>query len=121
MRAASARLFACAVVGTLVSAWSHPVHADTAPTVGIALQPLDAALSEFTHQIGQQLVYVSRGAQACAPKSAHAGLSPAAALRELLDDIGPSFQFVNARTVRIFEPVGAVPTGPSPGRGRAPP
>jgi iron complex outermembrane receptor protein len=102
MRSASARLCACVMVGTLVSAWSHPVHADTALAVGIAPQPLDAALSEFAHQTGLQLVYVSQVAQARASKGAHAGLSAADALTELLDGTGLSFQFVNARTVRIF-------------------
>lgn len=111
MRAALARLCACVVVGTLVSAWSHPVHADTALAVGIAPQPLDAALSEFAQQTGLQLVYVSQVAQARASKGAHAGLSTADALTELLDGTGLSFQFVNARTVRIFA-AATVPSAP---------
>src|SRR5208283_3111912 len=103
MRAASARLFACGVLGTLLSAWNHPVDADTALAVGIAPQPVAAALSEFAHQTGLQLLYVSQVAQARASKGAHAGLSAADALTELLEGTGLSFQFVNARTVRIFE------------------
>jgi iron complex outermembrane receptor protein len=112
MRAAAARLCACVMMmGPLVSGWSHPVHADTALAVDIAPQLLDAALSEFAHQTGLQLVYVSEVAQARESKGAHAGLSAADALTELLDGTGLSFQFVNARTVHIFAAT-AVPTAP---------
>jgi|GEM_PF-115289 len=109
----SARLFACGVLGTLLSAWSNAVHADTALAVGIPPQPVAAALSEFAHQTGLQLLYVSRVAQARASKGAHAGLSAADALTELLDGTGLSFQFVNARTVRIFESVAVAPAAQS--------
>ena len=115
MCSASARLFACGVLGMLLSAWSHAVDADALLTVGIAPQPVAAALSEFAHQTGLQLLYVSQVAQARASKGAHAGLSAADALTELLDGTGLSFQFVNARTVRIFESVTIAPTVPSTG------
>src|SRR3984893_16655977 len=129
MRGAVARLFLCGLVGTLLSAWSHPVHADTTLAVGIAPQPVAAALSEFAHQTGLQLVYVSQLAQARASKGARAGLSASDALTELLDGTGLSFQFLNARTVRIFESVAIAPTAQSTGtdvptkrvRRRAPP
>jgi iron complex outermembrane recepter protein len=110
MRGAVARLFLCGMVGTLLSAWSHPVHADMALAVGIAPQPVAAALAEFAHQTGLQLVYVSQVAQARASKGARAGLSAADALTELLDGTGLSFQFLNARTVRIFESAAVAPT-----------
>ena len=112
MHSASARLFACAMAGTLLGAWSHAVDADTALAVGIPAQPVAAALSEFAHQTGLQLVYVSQVAQARASKGARAGLSAAETLTELLDGTGLSFQFVNARTVRIFESVAAAPSAP---------
>jgi iron complex outermembrane receptor protein len=115
MHSASARLFACVMVGTLLSAWSHPLHADTLLTVGIPPQPVAAALSEFAHQTGLQLLYVSQVAQARASKGAHAGLSAADALTELLEGTGLSFQFVNARTVRIFETPAVAPTAQSTG------
>jgi iron complex outermembrane recepter protein len=115
MRSMSARLFACGVLGTLLSAWSPAAAADTSLTVGIPPQPVAAALSEFAHQSGLQLLYVSKVAQARASKGAHAGLSAAAALTELLDGTGLSFQFVNARTVRIFESPAVAPTAPSTG------
>jgi iron complex outermembrane receptor protein len=115
MHSASARLFACAVVGTLLSAWGPQVYADVALGVAIAPQPVDAALSEFAHQTGLQLVYVSQVAQARASKGAHAGLSAAEALTELLDGTGLSFQFVNARTVRIFESPSVAQTAQSTG------
>ncbi len=115
MHPASGRLFACGVLGTLLSAWSHAVDADTLLTVGIPPQPVAAALSEFAHQTGLQLLYVSQVAQARASKGAHAGLSAADALRELLDGTGLSFQFVNARTVRIFESPTVAQTAQSTG------
>ena len=114
MHSASARLFACGVLGTLLSVWSHAVAADTLLTVGIPPQPVAAALSEFAHETGFQLLYVSQVAQARASKGAHAGLSAAAALTELLDGTGLSFQFVNARTVRIFESVEVAILAPKP-------
>ena len=75
MHSASARLFVCGVLGTLLSAWNHAVEADTLLTAGIAPQPVAAALSEFAHQTGLQLLYVSQVAQARASKGASAGLS----------------------------------------------
>jgi iron complex outermembrane recepter protein len=127
MRGALARLFACGMVGTLSGAWNHPVHADTSLAVGIPPQPADAALTEFAHQTGLQLVFVSQVAQAQVSKGARAGLAPAAALTELLDGTGLSFEFLNARTVRIFAaaavpaaPPSSVPTSP-PRRARSNP
>ena len=113
MHSASVRLVACAVVGTLLTAWSHTVDADTLLTAGIPPQPVAAALSEFAHQTGLQLLYVSQVAQARASKGARAGLAAADALTELLDGTGLSFQFVNARTVRIFESATVAPPAQS--------
>ena len=110
MRGALARLFLYGTLGALLSAGSHAVHAGTALAVGISPQPLAAALSEFAHQTGLQLLYVSQVAQARASKGARAGLSAADALTELLDGTGLTFQFVNARTVRSFESVAVAPT-----------
>jgi outer membrane receptor protein involved in Fe transport len=115
MHSASARLFACGVLGTLLSVWSHAADADALLTVGIPPQPVAAALSEFAHQTGLQLLYVSQVAQARASKGATAGLSAADALTALLDGTGLSFQFINARTVRIFESPAVAPTAPSTG------
>jgi iron complex outermembrane receptor protein len=110
MSRATTRWFLCSVVGTVFVIIGPPLRADTALTVGIAPQPVAAALSEFAHQTGLQLVYVSQLAEARASKGARAGLSAADALAELLDGTGLSFQFLNERTVQIFEPVAAAPT-----------
>jgi len=115
MHSASGPMFAYGVLGALLGAWSPAAEADTLLTVGIPPQPVAAALSEFAHQTGLQLLYVSQVAQARASKGAHAGLSAADALTELLDGTGLSFQFVNARTVRIFESPAVAPTAPSTG------
>jgi iron complex outermembrane recepter protein len=116
MSSATRRWFLCGVVGTLLGILGHPIRADTALTLGIAAQPLAAALSEFAHRTGLQLVYVSQDARARASKGARAGLSAADALTELLEGTGLSFQFLNARTVRIFEPVAVAPTEQSTGK-----
>ena len=79
-------------------------------STAIPPQPLPAALAEFAHQTGLQLVYVSQIAAGHSSKGAQAGLSPAATLTELLDGTGLTFQFLNERTVRIFEPVAVAPT-----------
>jgi iron complex outermembrane receptor protein len=115
MRGAVARLLLNGMLGTLLCAGSHAVYADTALAVGIPPQPLAAALSEFAHQTGLQLLYVSQVAQARASKGAHAGLSAVDALTELLEGTGLSFQFVNARTVRIFETPAVTATAQSTG------
>ena len=70
-------------------------------------QPVASALAEFAHQTGLQFIYVSQIANARASKGARAGLTPAEALPLLLEGTGLDFQFLNGRTVRIFEPAGA--------------
>jgi iron complex outermembrane receptor protein len=105
----------CSVLGILLGLFGHPIRADTTLAVGIAPQPVAAALSEFAHQTGLQLVYVTQIAQARVSHGARAGLSAADALTALLEGTGLSFQFLNARTVRIFEAVAAAPTAPQTG------
>jgi len=100
----------CGVIGT--GLFSHAIRADTALAVGIAPQPVAAALSEFAHQTGLQLVYVSQIVKQRKSKGARAGLSPAEALNELLDGTGLSFQFLNSHTVRIFESATVAPAQP---------
>jgi iron complex outermembrane receptor protein len=107
MCGAMRRLFLCGVIGA--GFFSHPARADTALAVGIAPQPVAAALSEFAHQTGLQLVYVSQIVKQRKSKGARAGLSAADALNQLLDGTGLSFQFLNSHTVRIFESMPAPP------------
>jgi outer membrane receptor protein involved in Fe transport len=108
--APAARWVACCLLGIVLGFWTGTAESDPSLSTAIAPQPLAAALAEFAHQTGLQLVYVTQIAAGRTSKGARAGLSPAATLTELLDGTGLSFQFLNERTVRIFEPVAVAPT-----------
>lgn len=60
-----------------------------------------AALIQFTQQTGLQLVYPTDGANHIAARKVQGSLTPQAALEQLLQDSGLTFQFVNARTVLV--------------------
>jgi hypothetical protein len=110
MPSARRRWLLCGVVGTLLGILGHPIRAGTALTVGIAPQPVAAALSEFAHQTGLQLVYVSQDARARASKGARAGLSAAVttlcSYRSRANDSG-KLPDLALQTVRIiFSPIG---------------
>src|SRR5438876_4828594 len=69
----------------------------------LASQPRSRALAAYARHTGIQVIYVSavvRGQQSAALP---AGLVPAEALLRLLEHSGLRFEFVNPRTVRIFE------------------
>ncbi len=108
--APAARWAECCLLGILLGFWTGTAESEPSLSTAIAPQPLAAALADFAHQAGLQLVYVSQIAAGRTSKGARAGLSPAAALTELLDGTGLTFQFLNERTVRIFEPVAVAPT-----------
>src|SRR5215813_1921159 len=76
----------------------------------IAPRPVSEALAAFGHQTGLQLIYVSSDAETQHSKGAPAGLAAPAALEQLLDGTGLTFEFLNARTVRIFPAPAIVPT-----------
>jgi outer membrane receptor protein involved in Fe transport len=82
-------------------------------------QPLAAALTEFARQTRLQLVYLSTIVGSRTSKEVPAGLAPANALGRLLDESGLTFEFLNPRTVRIFEALAAAPVVP-PGAAGAP-
>jgi iron complex outermembrane receptor protein len=93
----------CYLLGLLICGWLGAAAAtDPTLSVSIAPQPLTDALAEFAHQTGLQLVYVSRIASGLNSKGAKAGLAPADALKQLLEGTGLRFEFLNARTVRIY-------------------
>jgi iron complex outermembrane receptor protein len=112
--ATAARWAACCLLGILLGFWTGTAESDPLSTT-IVPQPLATALADFAHQTGLQLVYVSQIVAGHTSKGAQAGLSPIAALTELLDGTGLTFQFLNERTVRIFEPVAVAPTTQSTG------
>ena len=67
-----------------------------------AAQPLAEALSDFAARTGLQVVYVS---ETVAPVMANAvppGLAPEDTLERMLRGTGLKFEYLNARTVRIF-------------------
>jgi iron complex outermembrane recepter protein len=97
-----AHRLACSVLGTLLGLFSSPIRADTVLSVGIPAQAVDAALVQFAHQTGLQLVYESHITQARVSQGARAGVTASDALTALLGGTGLSFQFLNDRTVRIF-------------------
>ena len=82
-----------------------PGNAQTvqARTTEMLAQPLNQALSTFAKQTGLQLIYVSDLAQGQDSKPIPAGLSPQEALTQLLAGTPLTFEFLNDRTVRIFE------------------
>jgi outer membrane receptor protein involved in Fe transport len=68
------------------------------------------ALAAFGRQTGLQLIYVSTIAETQQSKGARAGLTASEALSQLLEGTGLAFEFLNARTVRIFPAPTVVPT-----------
>jgi len=99
----------CLVWAVIVAqaAFAGPVAGLTAD---IAPRPLSEALDAFGRQTGLQLIYVSSVADTRQSKGARAGLAAPEALAQLLDGTGLSFEFLNARTVRIFPAPPIVPT-----------
>jgi iron complex outermembrane receptor protein len=79
-------------------------------TADIAPQPVSEALEAFTRQTGLQLIYVSSVADTLQSKGVRAGVSAPAALEQLLEGTGLTFEFLNARTVKIFPGPTIVPT-----------
>jgi outer membrane receptor protein involved in Fe transport len=67
------------------------------------------ALETFGRQTGLQLIYVSSIAETPKSKGAPAGLAAPAALTQLLEGTGLTFEFLNARTVKIFPAPAVVP------------
>src|SRR5215472_7517413 len=80
----------------------------------IAPQPLAEALAKFGRQTGLQLLYLSGIAEAQHSRGARAGLTASAAITQLLEGTGLTFEFLNARTVRIFPASVTVPTPAAP-------
>ncbi len=104
---------ACCLLAGLLGAQAAEVRGGQPLPRAVAPQPLPEALAEFAHQTGLQLIYVSAIARARMSKGAPAGLPPDKALAQILDGTGLSFEFLNARTVRIFEAAAAAPTAQS--------
>jgi outer membrane receptor protein involved in Fe transport len=65
-------------------------------------QPLASALEALGQQTGLMFIFVSSVAEAQQSKGAPAGLAPPAALAAVLEGTGLQYEFLNARTVRVF-------------------
>src|SRR6266446_3073493 len=76
----------------------------------IGPRPVAEALAAFSRQTGLQLIYVSTIADTQQSKGARAGLTAPEALTQLLEGTGLQFEFLNARTVRIYPAPPVVPT-----------
>jgi outer membrane receptor protein involved in Fe transport len=83
----------------------------------IAAQPLTQALAAFTSSTHLQLVYVSQLALGRISQTVPAGLPATAGLTHLLEGTGLDFQFLNDRTIKLFErPRAARVPATNPGR-----
>ncbi len=97
-----ARLIAACALASLCG-WPGDVRADPLDATAIAAQPLTDALAEFARKTRLQLIYVTQLARARTSAGAPPGLAPADALAKLLEGTGLHFEFLNPRTVRVFE------------------
>ncbi len=104
----------CALCLLLVGR-THALAIDDAPPLrpvpaAIAALPLEQALAAFISSTHLQLVYVSQLALGKTSQAVPAGLPATLALTRLLEGTGLEFQFLNDRTIKIFErPRGHVP------------
>lgn len=73
-----------------------------AQLTGFAVQPLGQALSEFAAQTGLQVVYVSEIVASLKANAVPPGLSPRETLDRMLHGTGLKFEYLNARTIRVF-------------------
>jgi iron complex outermembrane recepter protein len=114
-------LLGCVAAGCVAAS---AAVADTAAILSASIppQPLAEALATFGRQSGLQLIYLSTVAESRHSNGARAGLTPVAALAQLLEGTGLTFEFLNPRTLRIF-PVPLVPAtvGTRPTPQRSPP
>ncbi len=106
------RLLYCCAACCLLGASLASTPSTGLLSADIPPQPLAQALTAFGEQTGLQLFYLSGIAAERSSKGARAGLGPSEALTQLLQDTGLTFQFLNSKSVRIFDPAAAA--GPNP-------
>ena len=99
---------------TLLGTAASRAQSPTRLTVDIPPQPLAAALAAYARQTGLQVLYVSEIVRKKASKGARAGVTPDAALTQLLAGTGLRFEFLNERSVRIVVAKPTPPSGPAP-------
>jgi outer membrane receptor protein involved in Fe transport len=109
MRLLPKLLLSC-LMGSSVAASAGGAESAGTLSADIGPRPVAEALAAFGRQTGLQLIYVATIAEAQQSKGARAGLTASEALAQLLDGTGLRFEFLNARTVRIFPAPTVVPT-----------
>ena len=105
---ATGRWLACGLLGML-GTWAGTARSASELSAPIPSQPLARALVEFAHQTGLQLVYESKLAAQRQSHDASARLSAPDALTLLLQGTGLNFQFLNPKTIRIYEAAAVAP------------
>jgi iron complex outermembrane receptor protein len=100
--------------------WTYALAADDTPSThavltAIPAEPLPQALAAFSVATRLQFVYVSQLALGKMSQSVPAGLPAAKSLERLLEGTGLDFQFLNERTIKLFEQP-RVTHVPAPGR-----
>jgi iron complex outermembrane recepter protein len=105
--------FACCLLGLLCAGWAGTAGSAAELSAPIASQPLAQALFEFAHQTGLQLLYESKLAARRQSHEVPAGLAATDALTLLLKGTGLNFQFLNPKTVRVFEVAAVAPAAKS--------
>ena len=112
------KLLCLCLVGSCLAASASDADTEVTLSGDIGPRPLAEALTAFGRLTGLQLIYMSEIAEALPSRGAHAGLTASAALTQLLEGTGLRFEFLNARTVRIFPgpslTSAAVSPGPAP-------
>ena len=92
--------FACCMASARAGA--EPARERAVSTRDIPAEPLSSALADASTQLGLQLIYLSADAASKASPGARAGLGAGETLDALLAGTSLSFEFLNARTVRVF-------------------
>lgn len=103
-------LFVICLLGSPFAAAAGAGNPEVRLSADIGPRPVAEALAAFGRQTGLQLIYVSTIAEALQSKGARAGQTASEALAQLLEGTGLAFEFLNARTVRIFPAPTVVPT-----------
>jgi outer membrane receptor protein involved in Fe transport len=96
------KLLLLCLMGSALAASAAAPETEIILSADIGPRPLTEALASFGRQTGLQVIYVSTIAEALQSKGARAGLTASAALTQLLEGTGLRFEFLNARTVRIY-------------------
>src|SRR5262249_14434069 len=92
-------LLGCLVWGILLHA-AGGAESAARLSADIEPRPLPEALAAFGRQTGLQLIYLSGVAETQRSPGAPAGSTASAALTQLLEGTGLTFEFLNDRTVR---------------------